>query len=68
MQFQGLGKPAAGIVFDSDMGETIDTALALAMLYGFQGKNAARVISISVSKPSVRTASAATTRSAVITR
>ena len=56
MQFQGLGKPAAGIVFDSDMGESIDTALALAMLYGFQGKNAARVISISVSKPNLKAA------------
>ena len=56
MQFQGLGKPAAGIVFDSDMGESIDTALALAMLCGFQGKSAARVVSISVSKPNLKAA------------
>jgi hypothetical protein len=56
MQFKGLGKPAPGIVFDSDMGESIDTALALAMLYGFQGKSVARVVSISVSKPNLKAA------------
>jgi hypothetical protein len=56
MQFRGLGKPPLGIVFDCDMGESIDTALALAMLYGFQGKNEARVISISTSKPNLKAA------------
>src|SRR5690348_12752793 len=34
MQFRGQGPAALGIVFDSDMGESIDTALALGMLYG----------------------------------
>jgi hypothetical protein len=56
MQFRGQGKPPLGIAFDSDMGESIDTALALAMLFGFQGKNEARVLSISISKPSLKTA------------
>src|SRR5271157_3537490 len=56
MQFQGQGKPPVGIVFDCDMGASIDTALALAMLYGFQGKGEARVISISVSQPSLKAA------------
>jgi hypothetical protein len=32
MQFQGQGKPPVGSVFDSDLGNTIDDALALEML------------------------------------
>ena len=43
MQF-GQGKPPVGTVFDCDMGNSIDDALALAMLYGFQGKNETRVL------------------------
>lgn len=58
MQFQGQGKPSLGIVFDSDLGETIDTALALGMLYGLQGKNTSRVIALSVSKPNLKAAAA----------
>jgi hypothetical protein len=45
-----------GIVFDCDMGNTIDDALALALLYGFQGKNTIRVISVSVNKPNLKAA------------
>jgi hypothetical protein len=37
-------------VFDADLGNTIDDALALAMLYGFQGKNESRVLSVSTTK------------------
>ena len=44
MQFPGQGKPPVGIIFDCDMGNSIDDALALALLYGFDGKNEARVI------------------------
>jgi hypothetical protein len=55
MQF-GQGKPPVGVVFDSDMGKTIDDALALALLYGLQGKGESRVISVSVTKPSLRAA------------
>jgi len=54
MQFQ-QGKPAVGIVYDCDMA-TIDDALALAMLYGLQGKGTSRVISVSVSRPSLKAA------------
>ncbi len=53
MQFQPQGKPSPGIVFDADLGNTIDDALALAMLFGFQGKNESRVISVSTSKSSL---------------
>ena len=56
MQFQGQGKPPVGVVFDCDMGNTIDDALALALLYGFQGKNTIRVISVSVNKPNLKAA------------
>lgn len=55
MQFRG-GRPPFGILFDCDMGESVDTALALAMLYGLQGKGEARVISISISKPNLKAA------------
>ena len=56
MQFGGQGKPSVGVVFDADLGNTIDDALALALLYGLQGKNESRVISISVTKPSLKAA------------
>jgi len=38
------------------MGNSIDDALALALLYGFDGKNEARVVSVSVSKPNLKAA------------
>ena len=56
MQFPGQGKPPVGIVFDSDMGDRIDTALAMALLYGLDGKNEARVVSVSVSKSNLKSA------------
>lgn len=56
MQFQPQGKPSVGIVYDADLGNTIDDALALAMLYGLQGKNEARVISVSTTKSSLNAA------------
>ena len=56
MQFRGQGKPPLGVVFDSDMGSAIDSALALAMLYGLQGKNTLRLVSISVNKPNLEAA------------
>src|SRR5215471_4030481 len=55
MQFPGQGKPPVGIIFDCDM-DSIDDALALALLYGFDGKNEARVVSVSVSKPNLKAA------------
>ncbi|MCU1239035.1 MAG: hypothetical protein JWP63_7002 [Candidatus Solibacter sp.] len=45
-----------GVVFDADLGNTIDDALALAMLFGLQGKGEARVISVSTTKSSLKAA------------
>ncbi len=56
MQFPGQGKPPFGILFDCDMGNRIDTALALALLYGLDGKGETRVVSLSVSKPALAAA------------
>ncbi len=51
MQFPGQGKPPLGVIFDTVMGRSIDEALALALLYGFDGKNESRLISLSLSNP-----------------
>src|SRR6266550_7020638 len=56
MQFQSQGKPPVGIVYDADLGNNIDDALALASLYGFQGKGEARVIGVSTTKTSLNAA------------
>jgi len=56
MQFQPQGKQAVGICFDSDLGNTIDDALTLAMLFGLQGKTEDRVISVSTTKNSLEAA------------
>jgi hypothetical protein len=54
MQLGGQ-KPPLGVVFDCDMGN-IGSALALAMLFGFQGKNESRVISVSITRSSLAAA------------
>jgi len=56
MQFPSQGKPPVGIVFDSDLGDGVDGALALALLYGLEGKNEARLISNSTTKASLKSA------------
>jgi hypothetical protein len=56
MQFGGQAKPPVGVIFDSAMGNTIDDPLALALLYGLQGKNESRVVGVSTSKPSLSSA------------
>jgi inosine-uridine nucleoside N-ribohydrolase len=56
MQNQGQEKSPVGIIFDCGLGDRIDEALALALLYGLDGKNEARVISLSVSKPNLKAA------------
>src|SRR5215831_11623674 len=48
-QFFG-GKPSIGVVYDASFGNSIDSALALALLYGLQGKMESRVVSVTVSK------------------
>ena len=49
-------RPPLGVIFDCDMGNSVDDALALSVLYGLDGKNECRVVSISTSKPSLRSA------------
>lgn len=56
MQFRGQGKPSLGVIFDSDMGSRAETALALAVLYGLDGKNECRVVSISSTRTSLLSA------------
>lgn len=55
MQF-GTNKPAVGIVYDSYLGSTIDSVLALAMLHGLEGKMQARIASLTISNPSLKAA------------
>jgi hypothetical protein len=50
MQFPSRGPQPVGIVFDSDLGDGVDGALALALVYGLEGKNEARLISTSTTK------------------
>src|SRR5258705_13973940 len=56
MQSSEQEKPPVGILFDSDMGNSIDDALALALLYGFHGKREARVVSISLTRSTLKAA------------
>jgi hypothetical protein len=56
MQFQGQGKPPVGIVFDSDLGNGVDAALALALLYGLEGKSEARLVSNSTTRSNLKSA------------
>ncbi len=56
MQFGGQGKPPLGVIYDADFGSTVDVPLALALLYGLQGKNDSRVISVTTTRPSVSSA------------
>jgi len=56
MQFSGQGKQPVGIIFDSAMGASIDSALALALLYGLEGKSGVRLTSVSVSKSNLKAA------------
>jgi hypothetical protein len=48
-------KPSLGVVYDCDMGSP-GNALALAMLFGFQGKNESRVVSVSITRSSLQAA------------
>jgi len=55
MQLFGASQ-TLGVIFDCDMGNSIDDALALAMLYCLDGKNEARVVSVSVTKSNLKSA------------
>ena len=56
MQLRPQVKPPLGVIFDCDLGNSIDDALAMALLYGFDGKNEARAVSMSISKPNLKAA------------
>jgi hypothetical protein len=56
MQLGGQFKPPVGVIFDSAMGNTIDDPLALALLFGLQGKNESRVIGVSTARPGLSSA------------
>ncbi|MCU1257401.1 MAG: hypothetical protein JWO80_286, partial [Bryobacterales bacterium] len=56
MQFAGIKKPPTGIVYDSDLGSGIDSVLALALLHGLDGRNEARIASLSISNPDLKAA------------
>src|SRR6185437_16054377 len=51
MQFR-KSKPAPGVFIDSDF-STIDSVLAVALIYGMQDKNECRMVTISMSRPSL---------------
>src|SRR5262245_761911 len=53
---RGPGIPPVGIIFDSDLGNQIDDVLALALLYGLDGKSECRVVATTVSKPNLKSA------------
>ena len=52
MPQRGAEKPAAGVFFDTDF-STIDSVLAVGLLYGLQGKNDCRVAIVTVSRPNL---------------
>ena|SRR5579883_1520988 len=54
MQFGS--KPSPGVLFDCSMGDRIDDALALALLFGLQGKGDSRVAAVTTSKPCLSSA------------
>jgi inosine-uridine nucleoside N-ribohydrolase len=56
MPQRGLGTQPVGIVFDSDLGDQPDGPLALALLYGLDGKGECRVVATTVSKPNLKSA------------
>jgi hypothetical protein len=55
MPQRGGGKPSAGAFFDTDFA-TIDSLLAVSLLYGLQGKNDCRVAIITMSRPNLAVA------------
>jgi hypothetical protein len=55
MPQRGGGKPSAGAFYDSDF-STIDSLLAVSLLYGLQGKNDCRVTTICLSRPNLAVA------------
>src|ERR1017187_3318350 len=46
--------PPIGVVYDSNLGQGIDSALALALLHGFAGKQQCRIASLTINYPDLR--------------
>ena len=62
MQGRGTVKPPIGITFDCDFGTNIDSVLTLGFLQAASNKGEGRLISVSVSKATLRAAQAARSR------
>ena len=45
-----LGQTPAGIIFDTDMGNDVDDAMALAMLHAFESRGECRLIAVTITK------------------
>jgi inosine-uridine nucleoside N-ribohydrolase len=45
-----LGQTPAGIIFDTDMGNDVDDALALAMLHAFQDRHEINLLAVTITK------------------
>jgi inosine-uridine nucleoside N-ribohydrolase len=59
MQFNPQAVPPVGIIFDCDLGGDVDDALAMALLYGLDGKGECRVVGTTVSRPNLKAAALA---------
>ena len=55
MQPRITEKPSLGIIFDSALSR-VDDALAMALLYGLDGKKEERLVSVSISRPNLKAA------------
>jgi hypothetical protein len=56
MQLTPEARPPIGVVFDSDFGNSVDSALGLGLLYGFDARKEARVVAVSVSNQNLKAA------------
>src|ERR1035438_10415292 len=48
--------PPVGVVYDSNLGQGADSALALGLLHGFSGKQQIRIASLTINYPDLRAA------------
>lgn len=56
MQARGQARPPLGIIYDSALGGRVDEALALALLYGLDGKNEARISALTLTRSNLKAA------------
>ena len=52
----GLRAQAVNLIFDTDMGNDIDDAMALAMIHSLQGRDACRLLAVTSSKDNPKSA------------